>query len=223
VRLQAARAWDIDRRPPGRASAQVLGFVFTACAVVARSGQIVTARADWSDVHTFNWRYDALFAIPIIVFGFNCHANVVTIFSCARPRRRPACSAPALRTSQGPAGGGPRCACCFNCAPPQNASGLPKRQLSCVPCGAVGCAPGCDERCMAGRGRQPARKAADALRARRELQDRPKQILGGLPTRPHEYAALGPAIAPRPRTIKLARRSCSSCGCRARGPVCLRA
>ena len=40
---------------------------------------------------------------------------------------------------------------------------------------------------------------------RRELQDHPKQILGGLPTHPDEYAALGPAIAPRPRTIKLVR------------------
>ena len=39
----------------------------------------------------------------------------------------------------------------------------------------------------------------------RELQDSPKQILGGLPTHPDEYAALGPAIAPRPRTIKLVR------------------
>ena len=42
---------------------------------------------------------------------------------------------------------------------------------------------------------------------RRELQDSPKQILGGLPTHPDEYAALGPAIAPRPRTIKLVRQA----------------
>ncbi len=100
------------------------------------------------------------------------------------------------------------------------------RQLSCAPCGALGCsarrgarsgALGRNKRCMAARGWQPAHKAAEALRARRELQDRPKQILGGLPTRPDEYRALGPAIAPRPRTIKLARPSSSFCGCRARG------
>lgn len=61
---------------------QVLGFVFTAVAVVVRSGELVAQRGDWSDVHTFRWDYQALFAIPIVVFGFNCHANVVTIFSC---------------------------------------------------------------------------------------------------------------------------------------------
>lgn len=46
---------------------------------------------------------------------------------------------------------------------------------------------------------------------RRELQDSPKQILGGLPTHPDEYAALGPAIAPRPRTIKLVREAVVPC------------
>ena len=62
---------------------QVLGFVFTAAAVVARSAQMVTERGDWADIALFHWDYQALFAIPIVVFGFNCHANVVTIFSCA--------------------------------------------------------------------------------------------------------------------------------------------
>lgn len=71
------------RQGSARAGAQVLGFVYTAVAVVVRSSELVTARGDWSDIHTFNWSYEALFAIPIIVFGFNCHANVVTIFSCA--------------------------------------------------------------------------------------------------------------------------------------------
>ena len=71
---------------------QVLGFVFTAVAVVVRSAELVAQRGDWSDVHTFRWDYQALFAIPIVVFGFNCHANVVTIFSCVTlpyPTRRP--------------------------------------------------------------------------------------------------------------------------------------
>ena len=64
---------------------QVLGFVFTAVAVVVRSAELVAQRGNWSDVHTFRCDYQALFAIPIVVFGFNCHANVVTIFSCAAP------------------------------------------------------------------------------------------------------------------------------------------
>lgn len=61
----------------------MLGFIFTAAAVVARSAQMVTERGDWADIKLFHWDYQALFAIPIVVFGFNCHANVVTIFSCA--------------------------------------------------------------------------------------------------------------------------------------------
>lgn len=31
-------------------------------------------------VKLFNIGYHTLFAIPIVVFGFNCHAMVVTIF-----------------------------------------------------------------------------------------------------------------------------------------------
>ena len=57
--------------------------MFTAVAVVARSAEIVTERGDSADIALFHWDYQALFAIPIVVFGFNCHANVVTIFSCA--------------------------------------------------------------------------------------------------------------------------------------------
>ena len=67
----------------------MLGFIFTAAAVVARSAQMVTERGDRADIKLFHWDYQALFAIPIVVFGFNCHANVVTIFSCAC--RNPIC------------------------------------------------------------------------------------------------------------------------------------
>jgi len=145
----------------------------------------------------------------------------------ARAPGPPAGRTPALRTtSRGPTGGVQRFARCSDFARPRVTSGLHMRQLSCGPCGALGCsarrgarsgALGRNKGCMAARGWRPAHKAAEALRARRELQDRPKQILGGLPTRPDEYRALGPAIAPRPRTIKLARPSSSFCGCRARG------
>ena len=46
--------------------------------------QIVHHKPDpWDEVHLVVWKFDALFAIPIIVFGFNCHANVVSIFKWA--------------------------------------------------------------------------------------------------------------------------------------------
>ena len=66
---------------PARVGLQVIGFMYTAVAVVIRGSQIATERGDFSDVKLFNWSFDALFAIPIVVFGFNCHANVVTIFT----------------------------------------------------------------------------------------------------------------------------------------------
>ncbi len=40
--------------------------------------QIVMTRKEgvFDGVELFKWDFGALFAIPIIVFGFNCHANV---------------------------------------------------------------------------------------------------------------------------------------------------
>ena len=69
---------DID---PACVGVQVIGFIYTAVVVVIRGSQIAAERGDFSDVKLFNWSFDALFAIPIVVFGFNCHANVVTIFT----------------------------------------------------------------------------------------------------------------------------------------------
>ena len=60
---------------------QVLGFIYTAIVVVIRGSEVAAERGDMSDVKLFIWSFDALFAIPIVVFGFNCHANVVTIFT----------------------------------------------------------------------------------------------------------------------------------------------
>jgi hypothetical protein len=40
--------------------------------------QAVKARKDpWEGVDLIRFDYGALFAVPIVVFGFNCHANAV--------------------------------------------------------------------------------------------------------------------------------------------------
>ena len=70
-----------DYIDPAHAGVQVIGFIYTAVVVVIRGSQIAAERGDFGDVKLFNWSFDALFAIPIVVFGFNCHANVVTIFT----------------------------------------------------------------------------------------------------------------------------------------------
>ena len=59
----------------------MVGFIYTAIVIVIRGTEIVVERGEISEVKLFNWSFEALFAIPIVVFGFNCHANVVTIFS----------------------------------------------------------------------------------------------------------------------------------------------
>lgn len=38
--------------------------------------QMAVERGTTDDLVLFKWDFGALFAIPIIVFGFNCHANV---------------------------------------------------------------------------------------------------------------------------------------------------
>eukprot|EP00879_Flechtneria_rotunda_P015774 GHRR01016496.1.p1 GENE.GHRR01016496.1~~GHRR01016496.1.p1 ORF type:complete len:334 (+),score=80.43 GHRR01016496.1:326-1327(+) len=61
--------------------AAVLGFLYTATAVVIRGVQAVASQpGPLSDVHLFNFKFKALYAISIVVFGFNCHSNVVTVF-----------------------------------------------------------------------------------------------------------------------------------------------
>lgn len=64
----------------------VVGFAYTAVAIVVR-GSIISSRRShpFEAIALFHWDVGALFAIPIIVFGFNCHANVVTIFTWAPP------------------------------------------------------------------------------------------------------------------------------------------
>lgn len=63
--------------------AAVVGFLYTTVAIVMRASIITSHRKQpFADISLFHWDVGALFAIPIIVFGFNCHANVVTIFTC---------------------------------------------------------------------------------------------------------------------------------------------
>jgi sodium-coupled neutral amino acid transporter 7/8 len=48
---------------------------------VLPSSQILRQKADpWEHVVWFKGGTGPLFSIPIIVFGFNCHANAVTVF-----------------------------------------------------------------------------------------------------------------------------------------------
>ena len=64
----------------------VIGFVFVVIAVMVRGTHIVKLRFPghrWDDAQLINFNLQALSAVPIVVFGFNCHANVVTIMSCA--------------------------------------------------------------------------------------------------------------------------------------------
>jgi sodium-coupled neutral amino acid transporter 7/8 len=43
--------------------------------------QAVAARDEhWADIKLFHFDIQALYAISIVVFGFNCHANVVSVF-----------------------------------------------------------------------------------------------------------------------------------------------
>jgi hypothetical protein len=44
--------------------------------------QAVSARPDpWAGMKLFNTDIQALYSISIVVFGFNCHANVVSVSS----------------------------------------------------------------------------------------------------------------------------------------------
>lgn len=57
-----------------------VAFVLVIGAVLVRSMQIVAAAADpWADVHAF--RPTFLAAVPIVVFGLQCHATVVAAFN----------------------------------------------------------------------------------------------------------------------------------------------
>lgn len=70
--------------------AAVCGFLYTALAILVRGSQIVADRVPhFSNVKAFQLNFGALFALPIVVFGFNCHANVVTIFSCVASSASP--------------------------------------------------------------------------------------------------------------------------------------
>ncbi|KAG2500250.1 hypothetical protein HYH03_001828 [Edaphochlamys debaryana] len=76
----------------------VLGFLVGAALVVARSFQLAFERDDvWEGVELFSLNYHSLFAIPIVVFGFNCHSMIVSIFAELDPT--PTIVVPALPPS----------------------------------------------------------------------------------------------------------------------------
>ncbi|PNH08390.1 putative sodium-coupled neutral amino acid transporter 7 [Tetrabaena socialis] len=59
----------------------VLGFLVGAALVSYQGMQIALSRPRLMEgVKLFEVNYDSLFAIPIVVFGFNCHSTVVSIF-----------------------------------------------------------------------------------------------------------------------------------------------
>ncbi len=66
-------------------SVAVVGFLYTA-AVVMRNALLVMADREGrglsplDGVELIRFDFGALFALPIVVFGFNCHANAVAIF-----------------------------------------------------------------------------------------------------------------------------------------------
>lgn len=61
--------------------AAVLGFLYTAAAVSTRGIQAAAARPDpMAGISLFNVDLRSLYSISIVVFGFNCHANVVGVF-----------------------------------------------------------------------------------------------------------------------------------------------
>lgn len=44
--------------------------------------QVFRARPNpWGDIQLFGVDVQALYAVSIVVFGFNCHANVVSVFA----------------------------------------------------------------------------------------------------------------------------------------------
>uniref|UniRef100_A0A7S3VGS3 Amino acid transporter transmembrane domain-containing protein n=1 Tax=Dunaliella tertiolecta TaxID=3047 RepID=A0A7S3VGS3_DUNTE len=60
----------------------VLGFMYTSGIVLYQGGKVATERHDFMEgVELFHFNIKALYAIPIVVFGFNCHANVVAVFT----------------------------------------------------------------------------------------------------------------------------------------------
>uniref|UniRef100_A0A7S0RPD5 Amino acid transporter transmembrane domain-containing protein n=1 Tax=Chlamydomonas leiostraca TaxID=1034604 RepID=A0A7S0RPD5_9CHLO len=63
-------------------TAAVCGFLFTAGVIMVSGVRAALQRGSVLEgVELFRFDAGALYAIPIIVFGFNCHANVVSIFS----------------------------------------------------------------------------------------------------------------------------------------------
>jgi len=62
-------------------SIAVLGFLYTTACILYQGYTVAMSREDpWEGVELLHLDLRAMFALPIIVFGFNCHANAVPIF-----------------------------------------------------------------------------------------------------------------------------------------------
>ena len=77
-------------------SVAILGFVYTAVAICLNALSVVRSRLrpfDGIELYFTDW-HSTLFAIPIIVFGFNCHANVVVVMHEMGPDSSSAATSP---------------------------------------------------------------------------------------------------------------------------------
>ncbi|KIY99600.1 AAAP family transporter: amino acid [Monoraphidium neglectum] len=62
-------------------AASVVAFLYCCVAVSVRGFQAVAARPDpWAGISLIKLDAGALYALPLVIFGYNCHANVVSVF-----------------------------------------------------------------------------------------------------------------------------------------------
>jgi amino acid permease len=64
-------------------SVAVVGFLYTSVVVLRNAFLVMSERSGerkspWEGVELIKFDFGALFALPIVVFGFNCHANSVS-------------------------------------------------------------------------------------------------------------------------------------------------
>ena len=70
-------------------SVAVVGFLYTSVVVLRNAFLVMSERrregiSTWEGVELIKFDFGALFALPIVVFGFNCHANSVSyVISCS--------------------------------------------------------------------------------------------------------------------------------------------
>lgn len=89
----------------------IYGLMAVTACIVIRSAQIVSSDGySYDDVRAFNPSLSFLTALPIIVFGFQCHTNVITVWQELEPRPtffRPASRSGLSSPTTGASGEGP--------------------------------------------------------------------------------------------------------------------